>query len=298
MARSLGKSLLRMYLREVSKLPPNFCLRSFQPNPSIVYFPPSMTNEYLGRRIHFHQLFPYCIDDIDNDFFTRLKALDDKNFLKEAVKHCIRSGSAANVATEHFSGLGVLASQRLAHARSSRSMGREKITVDVQTEYLEDLPQFSQTKREGIHRFRYTIFIHNGSKKTVQLVSRYWNFQPGLHSQIIGDGVLGKMPVFMPGEAILYSSYVLLQSSQGSMGGNFLMRYFDDTVDDIEDQSKGLGVPACILKDGNAPFDFFLDGEYTVNSDTESEHIFHHQGKSYDQSEYFCVAVGPTLLSS
>ena len=42
----------------------------------------------------------------------------------------------------------------------------------------------------------------------------------------------------------------------------------------------------------------FLDGEYTVNGDAESEHIFHHQGESYDQSKYFCVAVGPTSLSS
>jgi ApaG protein len=298
MAQSLGKSLLRMYLREVSKLPPNFHLRSFQPNPSIVYFPPSMTNEYLGRRIHFRQLFPYCTDDIDNHFFTKLKALDDKDFLKEAVKQCIRSGSAANVTTEHFSGLGVLASQRLAHARSSRSMGPEKIMIDVQTEYLEDLPQFSQTKTEGLYRFRYSVFIHNGSNKIVQLISRYWNFQPTLHSQIVGDGVLGKMPVLMPGEAILYSSYVPLQSSQGSMAGNFLMRYFDDTVDDMEDQSIGLGVPACVLKDGNAAFDFFLDGEYTINGNADSEQIFHHQGENYDQSKYFCVPVGPTSLSS
>ena len=93
-----------------------------------------------------------------------------------------------------------------------------------------------RTNYEGIHvrneishyAFSYFITIENQSQDTVQLISRKWEIFDSLNNKeiVIGDGVVGQLPVLDPREKYTYRSNCFLESSMGSMKGYFNMINF------------------------------------------------------------------------
>ncbi len=92
------------------------------------------------------------------------------------------------------------------------------------------------TNYEGIHlndqkklfAFSYLITIENQSTDIVQLLSRKWEIHDSLFSTetVIGDGVVGQIPILEPNESYSYTSHCLLKSTVGSMRGHYNMVNF------------------------------------------------------------------------
>ena len=74
--------------------------------------------------------------------------------------------------------------------------------------------------------FAYFIRIENNSKERVQLLRRHWyiNHSSGKVEEVDGEGVVGKQPLILPGEAHEYNSYCVLETFEGSMEGTYHMK--------------------------------------------------------------------------
>lgn len=95
------------------------------------------------------------------------------------------------------------------------------IEVTVESVYLED----QSTPEEGHFVWAYRVRIQNRSKKTVQLLNRYWRITDaqGRTQEVRGAGVVGEQPVLHPGEAFEYTSGTPLRTSNGFMVGSYEM---------------------------------------------------------------------------
>ena len=92
------------------------------------------------------------------------------------------------------------------------------------------------TNYEGRHQksdsnhfaFSYFITIENQSNDIVQLLSRQWEIFDSLNDTdiVLGDGVVGQVPILEPQEKYTYRSNCLLHSSIGAMKGHFHMVNF------------------------------------------------------------------------
>ncbi len=95
------------------------------------------------------------------------------------------------------------------------------ITVQVNAFYLED-----QSRPEAAHFvWAYRVKITNGSKQTVQLLSRTWRITDahGRVQHVHGEGVVGELPILEPGESFEYTSGTPLQTPSGFMTGQYHM---------------------------------------------------------------------------
>jgi ApaG protein len=71
----------------------------------------------------------------------------------------------------------------------------------------------------------YHIRIENRGKRSVQLLARHWTIRDGrgdVH-EVIGDGVVGEMPLIAPGASFDYVSGCPLSTPGGSMEGTYQM---------------------------------------------------------------------------
>ncbi|MCS6928768.1 MAG: Co2+/Mg2+ efflux protein ApaG [Saprospiraceae bacterium] len=100
------------------------------------------------------------------------------------------------------------------------------ITVRAEAFYL---PEHSKPQ-ENRYLFGYRIAIENGSKHTVQLISRRWLIRNalGMRREVEGLGVVGQQPILAPGYAFEYSSYCDLDTDIGAMVGIYFMKRIDD----------------------------------------------------------------------
>ena len=71
----------------------------------------------------------------------------------------------------------------------------------------------------------YHVRIENGSERAVQLLSRAWTIVDGRGTvhEVIGEGVVGEMPLIAPGSSFDYVSGCPLDTPTGSMRGNYRM---------------------------------------------------------------------------
>lgn len=71
----------------------------------------------------------------------------------------------------------------------------------------------------------YHIRIENEGSKAVQLLSRYWKITDGRGSvhEVVGDGVVGEMPLIGPGTSFDYVSGCPLTTASGAMAGSYGM---------------------------------------------------------------------------
>ncbi len=82
----------------------------------------------------------------------------------------------------------------------------------------------------------YHVRIENGSDKAVQLLSRAWTILDGRGTvhEVIGEGVVGEMPLIAPGSSFDYVSGCPLDTPSGSMRGTYRMVDEDGTAFDVE----------------------------------------------------------------
>ena len=71
----------------------------------------------------------------------------------------------------------------------------------------------------------YHVRIENGSDMSVQLLSRAWTIVDGRGSvhEVLGEGVVGEMPLIAPGASFDYVSGCPLDTASGAMRGTYRM---------------------------------------------------------------------------
>ena len=71
----------------------------------------------------------------------------------------------------------------------------------------------------------YHVRIENGSEVAVQLLSRSWTIVDGRGTvhEVVGEGVVGEMPLIAPGASFDYVSGCPLDTSDGAMSGSYRM---------------------------------------------------------------------------
>ncbi|MEO6224507.1 MAG: Co2+/Mg2+ efflux protein ApaG [Sphingomicrobium sp.] len=71
----------------------------------------------------------------------------------------------------------------------------------------------------------YHVRIENRSERAVQLLSRSWTIVDGRGTvhEVVGDGVVGEMPLIAPGASFDYVSGCPLDTPNGVMSGAYRM---------------------------------------------------------------------------
>jgi ApaG protein len=82
----------------------------------------------------------------------------------------------------------------------------------------------------------YHVRIENQSDLAVQLLSRTWTIVDGRGTvhEVIGEGVVGEMPLIATGASFDYVSGCPLDTPSGSMHGSYRMVDEDGTAFDVE----------------------------------------------------------------
>jgi len=82
----------------------------------------------------------------------------------------------------------------------------------------------------------YHVRIENGSEVAVQLLSRSWSIIDGRGTvhEVVGEGVVGEMPLIAPGASFDYVSGCPLDTPSGAMSGTYRMVDEDGTAFDVE----------------------------------------------------------------
>lgn len=95
------------------------------------------------------------------------------------------------------------------------------VTVRVAVSYLAEQSDPSA----GRWFWSYHVRIENGGRKAVQLLSRWWHITDGRGAvhEVVGDGVVGDMPLIAPGASYDYVSGCPLQTASGTMVGSYGM---------------------------------------------------------------------------
>lgn len=104
----------------------------------------------------------------------------------------------------------------------------EKITKGIKVSVHTNYEGIQQHHENTHYAFSYFVTIENQTNDTVQLLSRQWEIFDSLNDNeiVIGDGVVGQIPILEPGEKYTYRSNSFLESSMGSMKGFFNMVNF------------------------------------------------------------------------
>ncbi|MEP7130440.1 MAG: Co2+/Mg2+ efflux protein ApaG [Sphingomicrobium sp.] len=81
----------------------------------------------------------------------------------------------------------------------------------------------------------YHIRIENGSERAVQLLSRCWTIVDGRGTvhEVVGEGVVGEMPLIAPGASFDYVSGCPLDTPSGAMNGSYRMVDEDGTAFEV-----------------------------------------------------------------
>jgi ApaG protein len=82
----------------------------------------------------------------------------------------------------------------------------------------------------------YHVRVENGSDAAVQLLSRSWRIVDGrgtIH-EVVGEGVVGEMPLIAPGGSFDYVSGCPLDTSSGAMSGSYRMVDENGAAFDVE----------------------------------------------------------------
>ncbi len=82
----------------------------------------------------------------------------------------------------------------------------------------------------------YHVRIENGADRAVQLLSRAWTIVDGRGTvhEVVGEGVVGEMPLIAPGSSFDYVSGCPLDTPSGSMRGTYRMVDEDGDSFDVE----------------------------------------------------------------
>ena len=106
------------------------------------------------------------------------------------------------------------------------------IAVRVAVSYLSE-----QSDPSGNRWFwSYPVRIENGGEVAVQLLSRSWIIvdERGTVHEVVGEGVVGEMPLIAPGASFDYVSGCPLDTPSGAMSGAYRMVDEDGSAFDVE----------------------------------------------------------------
>jgi len=106
------------------------------------------------------------------------------------------------------------------------------IKVTVRPFYLEQ----HSSPSENHYVWAYHVRIENGSDRAVQLLSRRWSIVDGRGAvhEVMGEGVVGEMPLIAPGGSFDYVSGCPLDTASGAMSGNYRMVDEDGIAFDVD----------------------------------------------------------------
>jgi ApaG protein len=106
------------------------------------------------------------------------------------------------------------------------------IAVRVAVSYLSEQSDPSSNR----WFWSYHVRIENGGEVAVQLLSRSWTImdQRGTMHEVVGEGVVGEMPLIAPGASFDYVSGCPLDTPSGSMSGAYRMVDEDGSAFDVE----------------------------------------------------------------
>ena len=81
----------------------------------------------------------------------------------------------------------------------------------------------------------YHVRIENGGEVAVQLLSRSWTIvdERGTVHEVVGEGVVGEMPLIAPEASFDYVSGCPLDTPSGSMSGSYRMVDEDGSAFDV-----------------------------------------------------------------
>jgi ApaG protein len=121
---------------------------------------------------------------------------------------------------------------------------RHKISVEVETAYLEDQSE----PRERRYVFSYTITIRNEGEVPAKLLTRHWVITDanGRVQEVRGDGVVGEQPHLKPGQGFRYSSGAVLETPVGAMQGSYQMVTDDGARFDADIPAFRLAMPGVL----------------------------------------------------
>ena len=94
-----------------------------------------------------------------------------------------------------------------------------QFSVAVKPEFLPDQSDPDQ----GVWAYSYNVSIRNTGSVAAQLIARHWIVmdETGRVEEVQGLGVVGHQPLLKPGETFEYTSWTRLNTSSGSMRGNY-----------------------------------------------------------------------------
>jgi ApaG protein len=106
------------------------------------------------------------------------------------------------------------------------------IAVRVAVSYLSEQSDPSSNR----WFWSYHVRIENGGDVAVQLLSRSWTImdQRGTMHEVVGEGVVGEMPLIALGASFDYVSGCPLDTPSGSMSGAYRMVDEDGSAFDVE----------------------------------------------------------------
>lgn len=104
---------------------------------------------------------------------------------------------------------------------SIQTIDEHKIAIDVATSYVaaQSDPDLQR------YVFTYTVTIRNEGASPSKLLARHWIITDanGKSQEVQGDGVVGEQPYLRPGESFEYTSWTMIETPVGSMGGSYNM---------------------------------------------------------------------------
>ncbi len=91
----------------------------------------------------------------------------------------------------------------------------------------------NQSVQGANYVFSYHIIIENLSSFPIQLKRRHWYISDGVFGEreVEGQGVIGQMPIIVPGSRFEYESWCPVASEYGSMQGFFTFENLETKED-------------------------------------------------------------------
>ena len=90
---------------------------------------------------------------------------------------------------------------------------------------------------QGRWLFSYAVNLRNNGERPVQLLSRYWHISDidGRIQEVEGEGVVGKLPLLLPGGEHEYSISCELSAPRGTMRGHYVFRVIPEADGEASD---------------------------------------------------------------
>lgn len=101
----------------------------------------------------------------------------------------------------------------------------EGVEISVEIFYQDNL----SNALDSNFTFAYRITIENLNNFPIKLLRRHWYIfdSNGETSEVEGEGVVGDLPVILPGKQYQYMSCCNLKTDMGKMFGDYLMENLD-----------------------------------------------------------------------